>query len=123
MLLAPALLAACGAPQAPVADAPAPPRLHYPAKRPVPVRLDVRPAAEGGRVVAIPAAWRGDVRFDGGDEGRCGIKRGALPELEPGGSYDVQLVCSHAVRLPDGGSRGFRVLEDGREIASGHVLP
>ncbi|GGJ98164.1 hypothetical protein [Luteimonas terricola] len=40
-----------------------------------------------------------------------------------GASHELHLVCSAAVRLPDDGSRGFRVLEDGREIASGVVLP
>jgi hypothetical protein len=126
MLLAPAMLIACGeAPpeRAAVAEPPAP-RLHYPAKQPVPARLDLLATGDGGRAVAIPSAWRGEVHFDGGDQGNhCGIKRGDHPEIEPGGSYDVELVCTHAVRLPVDGSRGFRVLEDGREIGSGRVQP
>ena len=125
LLLLPMLLAACGpAPQdatAPVAAKPSS-RLDFPAKLGIPVRLDMLATADGGRVVSIPAAWRGDVEFDGGTTMRCGIDRGDA-ELEPGSSHDVRLICARALALPDDGSRGLRVIEDGRPIASGVVLP
>lgn len=121
-LLPTMLLVACGqAPQAPVAEA-VPPRLDFPGKQRIPVRLHLRGGAEG-RGAAIAGAWRGDVEFDGGDRSRCAIDRGDLPALEPGSSHEVRLVCGSAVRLPGDGSRGFRVTEDGREVASGTVLP
>lgn len=126
MLLAPAMLIACGEspPEPAAASAPSAPRLHYPAKQPVSARLQLHATADGGRAAGIPAAWRGEVRFDGGvDANHCGIRRGEHPEIEPGGSYDVELVCAKPVRLPDDGSRGFRVLEDDREIGLGRVLP
>ncbi|MEN1941454.1 hypothetical protein WCE39_10220 [Luteimonas sp. MJ174] len=125
LLLLPVVLAACGeAAQAPAATIATPPRLDYPGKSSIPVRLDMRGTADGGRAVAIQGAWRGTVAFDGADDdAHCGIQRGGVAALEPGSSHDVHLICSRAVRLPDEGSRGFRVLEDGREIATGSVLP
>lgn len=118
------LLAACAPePQPPAAAAPAAPRLDFAAKQKIPVALDMHATADGGRTVAISGAWRGEVDFDGGDRVRCAIDRGALAELAPGTRYEVHLLCSGAVRLADGGDRGFRVTEDGREIASGLVLP
>lgn len=126
LLLLPILLAACGpAPQdaaAPSAAAPAP-RLDYPGKLGIPVRLDLLSAAEGGRAAPIAGAWRGEVEFDGGASARCGIDRGGLAELAPGSSHELRLICAGAVQLPEDGRRGFRVLEDGRPIASGVVLP
>lgn len=125
LLLLPMLLAACGAePGAPPAPAPeAAPRLDFPAKARMPVSLHMHAPEEGGREVAIGGAWRGEVEFDGGDRARCGIERGLLSELVPGGRYEVHLVCGGAVRLGEGGGRGFRITEDGRTIASGDVLP
>ncbi|MGY0612839.1 hypothetical protein ACW7GZ_09445 [Luteimonas sp. A537] len=125
MLLLPLALAACGdATQVPAVATPAPPPLDYQAKRPIPVRLDMRATADGGRAVAISGAWRGEVDFDGGDPAaHCGIKRDGIAAIEPGSSNEVHMLCARTVRLPDDGSRGFRVLEDGREIASGVVLP
>ncbi|MBJ6984941.1 hypothetical protein [Luteimonas sp. MC1750] len=126
LLLLPMLLAACGpAPQeaaAPSAAAPAS-RLDYPGKLGIPVRLDMLPAAEGGRAGPIAGAWRGEVAFDGGATARCGIDRGGLAELVPGSSHEVRLICASAVQLSGDGRRGFRVLEDGRPVASGVVLP
>lgn len=125
MLLLPLALAACGdAAQVPAAATPAPPLLDYQAKRSIPVRLDMLATADGGRAVAISGAWRGEVDFDGDEPNtQCGIRRGGLAAIEPGTSNEVHMVCTQTVRLPDDGSRGFRVLEDGREIASGVVLP
>lgn len=126
LLLLPMLLAACGpAPQeaaTPSAAAPAS-RLDYPAKLRIPVRLDMLSEAAGGRAVPIAGAWRGEFEFDGGTTTRCGIDRGGLAELAPGGSHEVRLICTRAVQLSEDGRRGFRVLEDGRPIASGVVLP
>lgn len=126
-LALPVALAACGvSPQDPQAAATAPlppPRLDFPGKHRIPVRLDMRPTDGGGRVVGIAGAWRGEFAFDGGGGARCAIDGGAADTIEPGTSHQVDLVCTAAVRLPDDGSRGFRVLEDGREIASGVVLP
>ncbi|WP_133000398.1 hypothetical protein [Luteimonas arsenica] len=125
-MLLPLVLAACGgAPQsaAPAAAVPEPPRLDFSGKRPIPVRLDMLATADGGRAVAIAGAWRGEFEFDGGDRTRCGIERGELAEIAPGSSHEVRLICTAAVRLPDDGSRGFRMLEDGAVIASGTVLP
>lgn len=117
-----AALAACGGGQPPEPVEPAP-RLDFPAKQRFPARLDLRPTAEGGRATPIAGAWRGRFVFDGGDGTRCGVDSGELPELEPGSSHQVNLVCAGAVALPDDGRRGFRVLEDDREIGSGVVLP
>jgi len=123
-LALPVSLAACGnATQEPVAPAPAPPRLDFPGKHRIPVRLDMRATADGGRATAIAGAWRGEFAFDGGGVARCGIERGGAGAIEPGASHEVRLICAAPVRLSEGGSRGFRVLEDGREIASGAVLP
>lgn len=126
MLLLPMLLAACGpSPQdtpAPAAAAP-PPRLDYPGKLGIPVRLDLLATADGGRAVAISRGWRGRVEFDGGSNARCAIGRGAVAELAPGSSHEVELICGAAVQLPGDGRRGFRVLEDGRKIGTGVVLP
>lgn len=121
----PLVLAACGSPpqESPAAAATPPPRLDFPGKQRIPVRLDMRSTSDGGRPVGIAGAWRGEFAFDGGGASRCAVDRGALASIEPGASHEVHLVCSVAVRLPDDGSRGFRVLEDGREIASGVVLP
>lgn len=126
-LLLPLLLAACGpasqAPQAPAtAEAPAP-RLDFAGKARIPVRLEMHPSDDGGRAVPLGGAWRGQLEFDGGDAPRCGIDRGGLPELVPGSTYEVHVVCATAVQLPDDGRRGLRVMEDGRPIASGVVLP
>lgn len=125
VLALPLALAACGGAQPePVAATVAPPpRLDFPGKRPIPVRLDMHATADGGRATGIAGAWRGEFAFDGGTTARCGISSGALPALEPGSSHEVRLVCTVAVRLPDDGSRGFRLIEDGREVASGTVLP
>lgn len=100
-----------------------PPTLDYPGRHRIPVRLDMRATADGGRAYAIAGAWRGRFVFDGGDDVRCAVDRGDAETIEPGSRHEVRLVCSGAVRLPDDGSRGFRVLEDGQEIASGVVLP
>lgn len=122
------LLAACAPepqpqPQPPAAAEPAAPRLDFAAKQKIPVALDMHATADGGRAVAISGAWRGEVDFDGGDRMRCAIDRDGLAELAPGTRHEVYLLCSGAVRLADGGGRGVRVTEDGREIASGLVLP
>lgn len=124
-LALPLVLAACGgAPQQPEAAATvAPPRLDYPGRHRIPVRLEMRATADGGRVVGIAGAWRGQFIFDGGDDVRCAVDGGDAGTIEPGSIHEVHLVCSGAVRLPDDGSRGVRVLEDGQEIASGAVLP
>ena len=79
--------------------------------------------AEGGRAVSLPLAWRGEFAFDGGTRMRCGVDRGDHPEVTPGASHEVHLVCAGALHLPDDGGRGFRVVEDGHGIASGTVLP
>ena len=125
VLLLPMLLAACGpAPQdaaAPVAATPSP-RLDFPAKLKIPVRLDMLATADGGRAVPIPPGWRGEVEFDGGTTMACGMDRGGA-ELAPGSSHEVRLFCTRALALPDDGRRGLRVIEDGRPIASGVVLP
>lgn len=126
LLLSSMLLAACGAPQDapdPTPTAPAGPRLDYPAKMRIPVRLDLLATADGGRAAAIPAAWRGDMEFDGGSSARCGLDRGEAGELAPGSSHEVRLICSRPVRLADDGPRGFRVVEEGRVVGSGVVLP
>ena len=126
MLLLPMLLAACGpSPQdtTAAAEAAPQPRLDYPGKLGIPVRLDLLATADGGRAVAISRGWRGDVEFDGGSKARCAIDRGQAVELAPGSSHEVELICGAAVQLPGDGGRGFRVLEDGREIAAGVVLP
>ena len=126
MLLLPMLLAACGpSPQDTLApaDAAPQPRLDYPGKLGIPVRLDLLATADGGRAAAISRGWRGDVEFDGGSAARCAIDRGEVEELAPGSSHEVELICGAAVQLPDDGRRGFLVLEDGREIGAGVVLP
>ena len=117
-----AALAACGGSRPSEPAEPAP-RLDFPAKQRFPARLDLRPTAEGGRATPVAGAWRGRFVFDGGDDTRCGVDSGDVPELEPGSSHPVHLVCAGAVSLPDDGRRGFRVLEDGREVGSGLVLP
>jgi len=127
LLLAPALLAACGEtappPAEPSADvATAPARLDFPGKTPIPVRLEMRATGDGGRGFGLPNGWRGEVAFAGGNTARCGVRGRDAGPIEPAGSYRVQLMCADAVRLPEAGDRGFRVLEDGREIASGEVL-
>lgn len=118
----PLVLAACGDPPPAPAAEEAPPRLDFGAKRPIPVQLDLRATADGGRVTPIAGAWRGEFDFDGGTSTRCAIDSGRVP-LEPGSSHRVHLVCAGAVRLADGGGRGVRLVEDGREVASGVVLP
>lgn len=126
LLLLPLLLTACGpAPRDAADTAPgAPkPRLDFPGKIGIPVRLDMAATAEGGRPVPLGGAWRGTVEFDGGTTSHCGIDRGGIAELVPGNGYEVKLICARAVSLPDDGQRGFRVIEDGRPIASGVVLP
>ena len=128
LLLSSILLAACGAapPDAPgpaAAPTPAGPRLDYPAKMRIPVRLDLLASADGGRASAIPTAWRGEVAFDGGSSVRCALDRGEAGELAPGSSYEVKLLCAKAVQLPVDGQRGFRVIEEGRVVGSGVVLP
>jgi hypothetical protein len=126
LLLFPILLAACGpAPQqAPVPSAATPaPRVDFPGKMGIPVRLDLLDEAGGGRATPLAGAWRGEVEFDGGTRSRCGIDRDGAADLSPGSSHELRLVCAGAVRLPGDGRRGFRVLEDGRPIASGVVLP
>lgn len=126
-LLLPLALVACNAPdgavEPAVASVPEAPRLDFTGKRRIPVRLEMLATADGGRAVPIAGAWRGQVEFDGGDSSQCAIARGALEEIAPGSRHEVGLVCGAAVRLPEDGSRGFRVLEDGRVIASGTVLP
>ena len=123
-LVVPLVLIACGGAQpAPEPAAPPPPRLDFSGKQGIPVRLDLLATADGGRVAAIAGAWRGEFTFDGGGTSRCGIDRGAVTALQPGSSHEVRLVCTGAVRLPDDGSRGFRLIEDGREVGSGVVLP
>ena len=126
ILMLPLTLAACGqAPEqaAPAAAEPAPPRLDFAAKAPIPARLDLLSAAEGGREYPIAGAWRGEFAFDGGKSLRCAIDRGGLGELAPGSSHEVHLVCAGSLALPDDGRRGFRVMEDGRAIGWGVVLP
>lgn len=122
------VLAACGdtahAPAQPSAAAgPAPARLDFPAKTRIPVRLDMRASTEGGRAFGLPRGWRGEVAFAGREgTSRCSVRAADAGPIEPGGSYRTQLVCGDAVRLAADGGRGFRVIEDGREIASGEVL-
>ncbi|HEY4529228.1 MAG TPA: hypothetical protein VIG97_02700 [Luteimonas sp.] len=129
LLLSSTLLAACGAsPQgapepAAATSAAAAPRLDFPAKMRIPARLDLLATADGGRAAAIPPAWRAEVEFDGGTGSRCGFDRGEAAELEPGASHQVELLCNRAVQLPDDGRRGFRVIEAGRVVGSGVVLP
>jgi hypothetical protein len=64
-----------------------------------------------------------DVEFEGAATTRCAVHRGDLPEIAPGSSHEVALMCGNALRLGEGGNRAFRVLEDGREVGSGVVLP
>ena len=128
LLLSSMLLAACSAapgdaPDPAATAAPVAPRLDYPAKMRIPVRLNLLATADGGRAAAIPAAWRGEFEFDGGSNVRCGFDRGEVAELAPGSSHEVKLLCAKAVRLADDGQRGFRVLEEGRVVGSGVVLP
>lgn len=132
LLLSTLLLAACGAgPQGAsgfetddtAAANPAPPRLDYPAKMRIPVRLDLLATADGGRVAGIPAAWRGEVEFDGGARMRCALVRNEAGELSPGSSHEVKLLCAKSVQLPGDGQRGFRILEEDRVVGSGVVLP
>lgn len=123
LLASPLLLAlvACGAePPAPAAP---PPQLDFGAKRSIPVRVDLRTTADGGRVTPIAGAWRGEFAFDGGDSTRCGIDSDAAAELAPGSSHEARLFCAGPVRLPEDGGRAFRVFEEGREVGSGVILP
>lgn len=120
-------LVACGA-QPPehvgdAANAARPPRLDFAAKSRVPVRLEMRATADGGRVAPFAGGYRVDVEFEGTATTRCAVSRGDIPEIAPGSRHEVALMCGDAVRLADGGSRGFRVIEDGREVGSGVVLP
>lgn len=129
LLLSSLLLAACGATPPDVPDtaatttAPAAPRRDFPAKMRIPVRLDLLATADGGRATDIPAAWRGQVEFDGGASARCSLSHDNASGLAPGTSHELKLLCASAVQLPDDGQRGFRVLEEGRVVGSGVVLP
>jgi translation elongation factor EF-Tu-like GTPase len=118
-------LAACGAQQPEQVDAPAAaaPRMDFAARSRVPVRLDMRATADGGRVAPFAGGYRVDVEFDGAMKTRCAVSRGELPEIAPGSSHEVALRCKDALSLPEGGSRAFRLVEDGREVGSGVVLP
>lgn len=120
-------LAACGAEapeQAHGADEPvAPLRMDFTAKSKVPVRLELRATEDGGRVAPIAGGYRVDVEFEGAATTRCAVIRGDIPEIAPGSRHDVALMCGDAVRLAEGGSRGFRLIEEGREVGSGVVLP
>lgn len=128
-LLAPLLLAACDGRQdpAPAAHVPAaeaervPPRQS--ARRILEARIDMPATADGGRAAAFPPAWRGEVVFEGGASEQCGIKPLDDGELAPGGSYRVRLVCARRVTLPEAASGRLRVLEEGREVASGSLTP
>ena len=127
LVVLPVAVLACGEADRPEAlaateAAAAPPRLDFPGKNPIPVRLDMRATADGGRAFGLPPGWRGEVAFAGGNTTRCGVRSGDAGPIDPGASYRVQLMCGDAVRLPDAATRDFRVLEDGREIASGEVL-
>ena len=117
-------LAGCGDPRPAPAGATAAQELDFRAKHPIPVRLDLRSSADGGRQVPLAGAWRGRFAFAGAaGQVQCGLHYGEERALEPGTSHELRLLCNAAVALPDDGRRGFRVFEDGREIGSGVVLP
>jgi translation elongation factor EF-Tu-like GTPase len=121
-------LAACGRDAPDGVDeaavvAAAAPRMEFSRRGRVPVRLDMRATSDGGRAAPFAGGYRVDVEFEGATTTRCAISRGDLPEIAPGSSHEVALMCSDAVSLAEGGSRGFRLIEDGREVGSGVVLP
>ena len=121
-------LAACGGQppeQAGAAgeSAAATPRTHFRAKSHIPVRLDMRATADGGRVAPFAGGYRVEVEFEGASSARCAVDRGGLAEIAPGSSQPAALLCGAAVELAEGGSRGFRLLEDGNEVGGGVVLP
>ena len=83
----------------------------------------MRATADGGRVAPFAGGYRVDVEFEGSATTRCAVSRGGIAEIAAGSSHEGALMCSNAVRLAEGGSRGFRLIEDGREVGSGVVLP
>ncbi|HST45757.1 MAG TPA: hypothetical protein VLK29_11105 [Luteimonas sp.] len=52
----------------------------------------------------------------------CGVDRRTVGEFRPGDSHEVGLRCADAVAV-SADALGFSVLEDGREIGTGVVLP
>lgn len=100
-----------------------PPRMDFSARHKIPVRLDMRATSDGGRSAPFSGGYRVDVAFEDAATTRCAVSRGGLPEIAPGSSQVVALMCSNAVRLAEGGSRGFRLIEDGKDVGGGVVLP
>lgn len=138
------LLAACGDPPPPAAAAPeptpaaAPARMapagsgevvdglrQFGAKRIMDLRLTMAASDAGGRDTPFHAAYRPTVRFAGTPEPTeqvCAIRLGDLDAFAPGETHDVTMRCTDAVAFaPE--APGIVLLEDGREVGQGIVLP
>ena len=100
-----------------------PPRTEFAAKTRIPVRLQLKPTAQGGRIAPIAGGYRPTVVFAAsGTSTVCGVARGDVAQVGPGETHEVALRCQDAVRVPTD-ARGFSLLEEGREIGNGVVLP
>lgn len=136
------LLAACGDPPPPVVAAPeaaaSPARVapagtgevvdglrRFGAKRIMAIRLTMAASDAGGRAVPFHAAYRPTVRFTGArvpTEQVCAIRLGDLEAFAPGDTHDVTMRCTAAVAFATD-SPGIVLLEDGRKVGQGVVLP
>lgn len=133
MLLVGCVLAGCTQPPAgptpagdPLAEPPkaaAPPQTSFAPKARIPVRLELKRTDEGGRMSPISGGFRPTMVFAAsGTRTTCGVDRGDVGQFAPGDSHAVSLRCTDAVEVR-GDSPGFSVLEEGREIGTGVVLP
>ena len=95
------------------------------AKRIMDIRLTMAASDAGGRDTPFHAAYRPTVRFTGAPEPTeqvCAIRLGVLEGFAPGETHDVTMRCTAAVAFPPD-APGIVLLEDGREVGQGIVLP
>ncbi len=95
------------------------------AKRLIDIRLTMATTEAGGRGAPFHAAYRPTVRFSGATppaEQVCAIRLGDLEAFAPGETHEVKMRCTTAVAFARD-APGIVLVEDGREVGQGVVLP